>query len=134
MLVGTPLVEIHSIDWRLTDETLKALQSEARKLALQDAIQQAQDYSAIVGREVIPVEISTTSPSQDLSPYGASSLYQPMPPAQTQMMQFQLMQLEQRNGSFAKEGLEGANEGTGLVFESEAVSVYGRVDVKFRAE
>ncbi|KAJ5551787.1 hypothetical protein N7535_000272 [Penicillium sp. DV-2018c] len=56
-LLGYPLVEIDSLDWGLTDETGGRLASDARKLALRDAIQQAQDYSDVLTRDVSVVEI-----------------------------------------------------------------------------
>ncbi|CAG7931594.1 unnamed protein product [Penicillium olsonii] len=57
-LLAYPEVEIDSIDWSLTDETGKRLSSDARKGALRDAIQQAQDLSGVLGREVVAVEVS----------------------------------------------------------------------------
>ncbi|KAJ5872723.1 uncharacterized protein N7529_005076 [Penicillium soppii] len=56
-LLAIPKVEIKSIDWSLTDETGKKLSSETRKLALRDAIQQADDLSEVLGRNVGVVEI-----------------------------------------------------------------------------
>ncbi|KAJ5458452.1 Protein of unknown function DUF541 [Penicillium sp. IBT 31633x] len=61
-------VEIDSLQWNLTDETGTKLASEARKLALRDAIQQANDYSEVLGREVAVVEIA----DQGSSPYRAT--------------------------------------------------------------
>lgn len=57
-LLAYPKVEIDSIDWSLTDETGKRLSSEARKLALRDAIQQADDLSEVLGRDVVAVEVT----------------------------------------------------------------------------
>ena len=57
-LLAYPNVEIASIDWRLTDETGKRLSSDTRKLALRDAIQQADDLSEVLGRNVVAVEVS----------------------------------------------------------------------------
>jgi uncharacterized protein YggE len=66
-LLAYPKVEIDSLDWSLTDETGGRLASDARKLALRDAIQQAEDYSDVLGRNVAVVEIV----DQGLSPYRA---------------------------------------------------------------
>lgn len=57
-LLGNSRVEIDSINWSLTEETGKRLSSETRKLALRDAIQQADDLSEVLGRDVVAVEIS----------------------------------------------------------------------------
>lgn len=51
-------VEIDSIDWRLTDDTKKALGSKSRKLAMYDAIQKANDYAEVVGQKVVAVHIA----------------------------------------------------------------------------
>ena len=53
-----PHVTINHISWRLTDPTLRALGADSRKLAMQDAILKANDYSKVVGREVVPVKIT----------------------------------------------------------------------------
>lgn len=53
-------VEVHNIDWRLTDETTKANGSKARKLAMQDASEKARDYAEFLGREVQAVEVTDT--------------------------------------------------------------------------
>ncbi|KAJ5774698.1 hypothetical protein N7457_009594 [Penicillium paradoxum] len=57
-LLRYPKVEIDFLDWTLTDETGRKLDSEARKLALRNAIQQADDYSEVLGRGAAVVEIS----------------------------------------------------------------------------
>lgn len=57
-LVAYPKVEIDSIDWQLTDGTVKALGSESRKQAIRDAIQKAEDYAWVLKREVVVVEIT----------------------------------------------------------------------------
>lgn len=64
-LLRYPKVEIDSLNWSLTDETGTKVASEARKLALRDAIRQADDYSEVLGRAVSVVEIT----DQGFSPY-----------------------------------------------------------------
>ncbi|KAJ5184513.1 Protein of unknown function DUF541 [Penicillium cf. griseofulvum] len=64
-LLVYPKVEIDGLDWTLTDETGRRLASDARKLALGDAIQQADDYSEVIGRDVSVTEIA----DQGMSPY-----------------------------------------------------------------
>ena len=67
-LLVSPKVEIDGLDWSLTDETGRQLASDARKLALRDAIQQATDYSEVLGRQVSVVEIT----DHGMSPYRAT--------------------------------------------------------------
>ncbi|KGO39461.1 Protein of unknown function DUF541 [Penicillium expansum] len=67
-LLVYPKVEIDGLDWSLTDATGSRLASEARKLALRDAIQQADDYSEVLGRAVLAVEIA----DQGMTPYRAT--------------------------------------------------------------
>jgi len=57
-LVAQPKVEINSIEWRLAEATKKELGSESRKLAMRDAIDKANDYAEVIGREVVAVEIN----------------------------------------------------------------------------
>ncbi|KKZ62292.1 hypothetical protein EMCG_00461 [[Emmonsia] crescens] len=57
-LFSMPFVEVRAIDWRLTDATTAELTREARKKALQDAIEKATIFSQVVGREVSVVEIN----------------------------------------------------------------------------
>ncbi|KAJ5815665.1 hypothetical protein N7474_007442 [Penicillium riverlandense] len=57
-LATYPKVEIDPLDWRLTDDTKKALGSESRKLAMYDAIQKANDYAEVVGQKVVAVQIT----------------------------------------------------------------------------
>lgn len=57
-LIEFPNIKIDSIEWCLTDETKQSLASESRKLAMQDAIQKANDYAELIGRKVVPAEIS----------------------------------------------------------------------------
>lgn len=56
-LVALPKVEVNSIDWRLTDETKKALGSQSRKEAMCDAINKAKDFADVIGREVVAVKV-----------------------------------------------------------------------------
>lgn len=77
-LVAHPNVEIDSIDWRLTDDTKKALGSESRKLALRDAIGKANDYVNVIGREVVAVEITD---EETVSNIRAKQVYRGPPPA-----------------------------------------------------
>ncbi|KAB8071862.1 hypothetical protein BDV29DRAFT_11496 [Aspergillus leporis] len=53
-----PFVSVRDIDWRLTDETTKALGQECRKLAVWDALSKAKDYAGALDKSNLrPVEI-----------------------------------------------------------------------------
>ncbi|KAH0534114.1 hypothetical protein FGG08_007288 [Glutinoglossum americanum] len=51
-----PHVQVTSTAWSLTDETKEKLGSESRKEAMLDAIQKAQDFAEVLGREIVAVE------------------------------------------------------------------------------
>ena len=57
-LMAEENVEISRIVWQLTEETRDVLGVETRKKAMKDAIRRAQDYAAVIGNEVEPVEIT----------------------------------------------------------------------------
>jgi len=50
-------VSISETEWRLTDATRAEIEREARLKAIKDAVQKAQDYAGVVGRQVVAVEI-----------------------------------------------------------------------------
>ncbi|KAI9770485.1 MAG: hypothetical protein M1839_003200 [Geoglossum umbratile] len=52
-----PHVEVRDTSWTLTEETWESLDSECRKKALLDAVQKAQDYAGVLGRDVVAVEV-----------------------------------------------------------------------------
>ncbi|KAK8055080.1 hypothetical protein PG993_000307 [Apiospora rasikravindrae] len=56
-LSSMPRVAIVSTEWRLTAATRAEIEREARKKAIENAVQKAQDYSGVVGRTVVAVEI-----------------------------------------------------------------------------
>jgi len=53
-------VEVESIEWHLTESTEKALEYDARKQAMKNAILRAEDYADVIGRKVVPVEVDDT--------------------------------------------------------------------------
>ncbi|KAJ6110975.1 hypothetical protein N7486_003210 [Penicillium sp. IBT 16267x] len=55
-----PSVEVESIEWRLTESTEKALEYDARKQAMQNAIIKAEGYAEVIGRKVVTVEVDDT--------------------------------------------------------------------------
>ncbi|KAJ5309244.1 hypothetical protein PENANT_c042G03059 [Penicillium antarcticum] len=60
-LLNYPNIEVDSINWRLTDETGSELASQARKMALRDAIKKAEDYAEVLQRKVTAVEVTDYS-------------------------------------------------------------------------
>ena len=56
-LLITPHVSIENTTWRLTDDTYASLASESREMAMRDAVQKAEDFADVIGREVLAVEI-----------------------------------------------------------------------------
>lgn len=50
-------VSITQTEWRLTDATHDAICREARVNAMKDAVQKANDYAGVVGREVVAVKV-----------------------------------------------------------------------------
>ncbi|KXG50081.1 uncharacterized protein PGRI_060480 [Penicillium griseofulvum] len=56
-LIAYPNIEIKCLNWRLTEATKKALSSESRQEAMRNAVQQANDYVSVIGREVVAVSL-----------------------------------------------------------------------------
>ncbi len=56
-LANMPHVSISETEWRLTDATRAEVEREARLKAIEDAVQKAQDYAGVVGRQVVAVEV-----------------------------------------------------------------------------
>lgn len=57
-LFKMPHTDVTETEYILTDKTQEDLGSESRKAALRDAIQKAQDYAEVVGKNVVAVEIT----------------------------------------------------------------------------
>ncbi|BCR86343.1 SIMPL domain-containing protein [Aspergillus chevalieri] len=57
-LITEENVEISKIVWQLTKDTREVLGVESRKQAMKDAIRRAQDYAAVIGKEVEPMLIT----------------------------------------------------------------------------
>ncbi|KAJ5836463.1 hypothetical protein N7447_002489 [Penicillium robsamsonii] len=57
-LISYPNIEIKSLDWCLTEATQKAMSTESREEAMRNAVQKANDYAGVIGREVVAVEVS----------------------------------------------------------------------------
>ncbi|KAK8873496.1 hypothetical protein PGQ11_004010 [Apiospora arundinis] len=56
-LASMPHVSIVSTEWRLTAATRAEIEREARKKAIENAVQKAEDYAGVVNRTVVAVEI-----------------------------------------------------------------------------
>mgnify|MGYP001574764140 CR=1 FL=1 len=85
-LASMPHVSIVSTEWRLTGPTRMEIEREARVKAIKDAVQKADDYAGVVGRQVVAVEIKDGPSSNTASrPY-----YFGGGPAQMQQMQQQM--------------------------------------------
>ncbi|OBT81293.1 hypothetical protein VE02_09658 [Pseudogymnoascus sp. 03VT05] len=81
-------VSIVSSEWRLTGPTRIEIEREARVKAIEDAVQKANDYAGVVGRQVVAVEIKDGPSSNSASrPY-----YFGGAPAQMQQQQMQQAQ------------------------------------------
>lgn len=53
--VLTDGLTVHSVDWRLTDETLSQVEREVRQAALLEAVARAQDYADTIGLGAVGV-------------------------------------------------------------------------------
>jgi hypothetical protein len=108
----TPHTEIRSTTWSLTDETKQATRALGREKALRDAIAKAEDYTRVLGRQVVATEVRDNGTN--------------------------LKNLPPRSGFAAmvpKKKMFGESEQKlvldGLVLEPQAVEIRGRVQVKF---
>ncbi|KAJ5360263.1 hypothetical protein N7517_009454 [Penicillium concentricum] len=57
-LISYPNIDIKSLDWCLTEATQKALDSESHEKAMRGAVEKANEYTRVIGREFVAVEIS----------------------------------------------------------------------------
>ncbi|KAK7745770.1 hypothetical protein SLS53_002487 [Cytospora paraplurivora] len=60
-------VSITRTEWRLTDASELELSREARIKAIKDAVQKAEDYASVVGREVVAVKIEDGPASRSVA-------------------------------------------------------------------
>ncbi len=130
-LAVMPHVAMSETEWRLTDPTQAELEREARRKAIANAVQKAQDYATVVGREVAAVEIRDQPQPQRF--YGSSSAHG-LPGYQMQQMQ-QMQMLQQQNAKRAAiaqgQGGEPERMATGLTLEPKTITVSAGVNVKF---
>jgi len=78
-LAKLPHVQIRGLSWSLTDATREATQTEARAAAVKDAIKQAKEYAAAVGKKnVVPVEMTGEADGGGFgSPFGRVAAQMP---------------------------------------------------------
>lgn len=126
-------VSIEQTEWRLTEPTREAITREARISAVKNAVEKANDYAGVVGREVVALRIddghvNTSSTRQrQMATRGAMNyaLAQRQPyPQQVQMMSHANM----RGG--AENSLPGAIP-TGPSLEPATITVSANVSVDF---
>lgn len=119
-LANMPHVSIVNSEWRITGPTRIEIEREARVKAIKDAVQKAEDYAGVVGRQVVAVEIKDGPSSNSTSrPY-----YFGGAPAQMQQMQQQQMAPNRAAGSPSV-----TTEGPAL--EPRTITVSAQVNAKF---
>lgn len=123
-LAVMPHVSILGAEWRLTDVTQAEIECEARSKAIKDAVQKAQDYAAVVGRQIIAVEIRdhlapTAEPGTLAHLYATQAAQRP----QQQLMQQATSQLP------AATRLPLPSEGSAL--EPKTITVSAHIKAKF---
>jgi uncharacterized protein YggE len=118
-LAHMPHVSMSGTEWRLTDTTRAELEREARRKAMADAVQKAQDYAAVVGREVVAVEIKD-QPQAPAGWYGAS---------QSQHMRQQVMMQQAPSQAAQQAPAQQTSEGPAL--EPKTITVSAAVNAKF---
>ncbi|KAJ5958719.1 uncharacterized protein N7479_005869 [Penicillium vulpinum] len=82
-------IEIQSLDWCLTEATQKALSSKSREEAMRDAVQRANDYTRVIGREVVAVKVSELQGGVQFDMNHGRNYTQPQQQAMAQQMQQQ---------------------------------------------
>jgi len=117
-----PHVSMSETEWRLTEPTRAELEREARRKAIANAVDKAQDYATVVGREVVAVEIK----DQPQAPtwYGSS---QPQAMMQQQMQRHQMAQ----QAAMAPPTAQPGSPPEGLTLEPKTITVSASVNVRF---
>ena len=132
-LAQMPYVSMSETEWRLTDATRAELEREARRKAIADAVQKAQDYAGVVGRRVVAVEI------KDQHQASVPGLFFRQPMAQQGMMQQQQMAqvqaLQQQQQQMVQQAAQGSGMSTAvseaLMLEPKTITVSALVSAKF---
>lgn len=118
-LATMPLVSINETEWRITEPTRAEIEREARLNAIRDAVQKAEDYAGVVGRQVVAVEI--TDVPAPYSYYGGTRV------RQSAMMPQQMPQMAAHPAAAAA----AAVTSDGPALEPKTITVSASVNVKF---
>ncbi|OBT74303.1 hypothetical protein VF21_06891 [Pseudogymnoascus sp. 05NY08] len=119
-------VSIVSSEWRLTGPTRIEIEREARVKAIEDAVQKANDYAGVVGRQVVAVEIKD-GPSSN----SASRPYYFGGGGQAQMQQQQMQQAQQMAQQIANPANPASVAMEGPALEPRTITVSAQVNAKF---
>ncbi|KAJ4289986.1 hypothetical protein N0V88_006787 [Collariella sp. IMI 366227] len=139
-LATMPHVSMSETEWRITEPTRVELEREARVKAITDAVQKAEDYASVVGRQVIAVEIKD-QPTASGGPYLSRmpqmqqqqihpQQQQQMNPQQLQQMQMMLMQQQQAKNRAAMRSSTD-QDSQALTLEPKSITVSAHVNAKF---
>ncbi|KAL5346424.1 hypothetical protein ACLOAV_008695 [Pseudogymnoascus australis] len=115
-LANLPYVSIVNSEWRITGPTRTAIEREARVKAIKDAVQKAEDYAGVVGRQVVAVEIRDGPSNSTSRPFFFGG--------RTAQMQMQQMAPTQAGGTSSV-----TTEGPAL--EPRTISVSAEINAKF---
>ncbi|KAJ5995724.1 hypothetical protein N7481_002701 [Penicillium waksmanii] len=116
-LMTHPNVSIERVEWKLTDATIKSLHSESRTLAMQNAIEKAEDYARVVGRKVFACEINESDHGNQVA-----------------MLQQQQQQQQQMARSAVYGSGAGPSHDGSVDMTPQDIRYTGRVTVKFESE
>lgn len=115
-------VSITQTEWRLTDATHDAICREARVNAMKDAVQKANDYAGVVGREVVAVKVEDGPANIAHSGRTKQTARRAYPLAQAPMQAYNSRATAQTDQGVTIEG---------PALEPSTITVSARVDVNF---
>ncbi|CAI7587322.1 unnamed protein product [Penicillium pancosmium] len=115
-LMTHPHVSIDRVEWKLTDATIKSLHSESRTLAMENAIEKAEDYARVVGQKVLAREINDSNHGNQVA-----------------MLQQQQQQQQMARSAVYGSGVGPSHDGS-LDMTPQDIRYTGRVTVKFESE
>lgn len=122
-LANMPHVSIVNSEWRLTGATRTEIEREARVKAIRDAVQKAEDYAGVVGRQVVAVEIKDGPSSNSTSTSRPYYFGAPIQMQQQQMQQQQ--QMAARQAAAPTVTMDGPS------LEPRTITVSAQVNAKF---
>ncbi|KAI0129749.1 hypothetical protein BJ170DRAFT_286252 [Xylariales sp. AK1849] len=120
-LSSMPHVTVDRTEWRLTDSTRAEIERDARKKAIANAVQKAEDYAGVVGRNIVAVDIKDGQAS-----FLSAPLHFRQPMMQMQMQQQAQMQQQQQQQA---PGAAISSEGPAV--EPQTVTATAQVNVQF---